>query len=216
MNTNPVADRTVTRLGGRGIILLVVVVTAVLTLSLLMNDLVRVLYVFDGAYNIKADLVSTTGVPANLPGDSANTESYYWSVLLSSHQELQLPKTLQALAIGVTTLTFVSGALTIFLLCRRLWTGRTFAASAAVGLLAVSGLTLVTAWLAPWLRHRADQLALDAMGYATSGTSRWVELPYYDAWSVDPAVLVLGVVLGLTALVYLGARGLQRDTEGLI
>lgn len=124
-------------------------------------------------------------------------------------------RALVLLVAGITIL--LTGAVTILLLSRRrLWTGRTFAASAAIALLVVSGLTLLTAWLAPWLRHRADEIAFETMGYATSGGTRWVELPYHDLWSVDAAVLVLGVVLALTSLVYLGSRRLQDDTRGLV
>lgn len=209
-------EGTAARVGGRALLLLVSVITLVLTLGLLLNDLVRVIYIFEGAYDLKGLLGSPQGLPADLPGDGELSTSYLWSVLLSSNQELQGPRMLQAVAIALTTLTFVAGAVAILLLCRRLWTGRTFAASAATGMLVVSALTLVTAWLAPWLRHRADELALSEMGYPTSGTDRWVELPYFDAWSADGAVLVLGVVLALTALVYLGSRRLQRDTEGLV
>jgi hypothetical protein len=207
---------TASRLSGRALILLVTVITAALTLGLLINDLVRVLYLFEGAYDLEVLVGSPSGVSAGLDGDTELTQSYHWSVLVSSQEALQSARALQALSVGLTTLTFVAGAVTIMLLCRRLWTGRTFAPSAAVGLLVVSGLTLVTAWLAPWLRHRADEIALEALGYSTSGGTRWVELPYYDAWSADGAVLVLGVVLGLAGLVYLGSRRLQHDTEGLI
>lgn len=209
-------EGTTGRLGGRALLLLVSAVTLLLTLGLVINDLVRVLYLFEGAYDLKALIGSPEGLPANLAGDSELSQSYFWTVLLSSQHELQGPRVLQALAVGLTTLTFVAGAVTILLLCRRLWTRRTFATSAAVGLLVVAGLTLVTAWLAPWLRHRADELALNEMGYSTGGGASWVELPYYDAWSADGAVLVLGVVLALVALVYLGSRRLQRDTEGLV
>jgi hypothetical protein len=209
-------ESTAGRLGGRALLLLVSAITLLLALGLLINDLVRVLYIFEGAYDLTALLGSPQGVPANLAGDGELSESYLWSVLLSSHHELQGPRMLQALAVGLTTLTFAASAVVILLLCRRLWTGRTFATSAATGLLVVSGLTMVTAWLSPWLRHRADELALAEMGYPTSGSDRWVELPYFDAWSADGSVLVLGVVLALVALVYLGSRRLQRDTEGLV
>ncbi|HRN29150.1 MAG TPA: hypothetical protein PK781_06940 [Terrimesophilobacter sp.] len=50
----------------------------------------------------------------------------------------------------------------------------------------------------------------------TSPGARWVELPHFDIGSADGAVLVLGVILALLALVYLGARRLQHDTEGLV
>src|SRR5690606_37897772 len=125
-------------------------------------------------------------------------------------------KTLQALAVGLTTLTFLAAAVVILMLCRRLWTGRTFATSAATGLLALAGLALITAWLAPWLRHEADAIALNQLGYARSGGRRWVELQYYDIGMLDEPLLVLGTVLLLAGLVYLGARRLQRDTEGLV
>jgi hypothetical protein len=126
------------------------------------------------------------------------------------------PKQLQALAIWMTTLTFVAAAVVIVLLCRRLWTGRTFATSAAFGLLTLSVFALVTAWLAPWLRHRADAIALDQLGYSTSGGDQWVSLPRYDLGVIDGPLLVLGTVLLLAGLVYLGAQRLQHDTEGLV
>jgi|GEM_PF-2531374 len=209
-------ERTALSVTGRALLLLVAGITTVLTLSLLVNDLVRVLYMFDGAYDLHVLLGSPQGVPSGLDGDTEVTQSYISSVLLSSQLELQAARTLQVIAIVLTTLTFVASAATILLLCRRLWTRRTFATSAAVSLLVVAGLTLATAWLAPWLRHRADEVALESMGYSTSGGALWVELPYYDVWSPDGAVFVLGVVLGLTALVYLGSKNMQRDTEGLI
>src|SRR5690606_12400132 len=134
---------TTGRLGGRALLLLVSAITLLLTLGLVINDLVRVLYIFEGAYDLTALLGSPQGVPANLAGDGELSESYLWSVLVSSHHELQGSRMLQALAVGLTTLTFVAGAVTIHLLCRRLWTRRIFAASAAVGLLVVAGLTLV-------------------------------------------------------------------------
>lgn len=212
---NTAAPKVASRVTGRALILIVVAVTALFTLSMLINDLVRVVYMFEGAYEIEALILSPDGMPANLSGDTEMTTSYHWSVLLTSQLALAVPRTLQAVAIGLTSTTFVAGAVAVLLLCRRLWTGRTFAPSAAVGLLIVSALTIATAWFAPGLRHRADELALTEMGYPTTGPV-WVELPYYDAFGVDESVLLLGLVLGLTALVYLGARRLQRDTEGLI
>src|SRR5690606_35004447 len=117
--------RAAGRLSGRALILLVTIITGLIALSVLINDLVRVLYIFDGAYSIEAQLGSHSGVPAELSGGSEQAEAYVWTVLLSSHQELATPKTLQALAVVLTSLTFVAGAATILLLCRRLWTSRT-------------------------------------------------------------------------------------------
>lgn len=204
------------RAGGRAVLIAVTVVTILVTLGFLLNDIVRVVYIFEGGYALEVGLGSPQGVEAPIPGGNDQSSADYWTVLLSTYEDLQLPKLLQASAVGLTTLTFVAAAVVILLLCRRLWTGRTFAVSAASGLLVLAGFALVTAWLAPWLRHRADELALDQLGYATSGGEQWVELRHYDIGSVDSALLVLGVVLALTGLVYLGARRMQRDTEGLV
>lgn len=204
------------RRGGRVLIVIVATVTTLIALAFLLNDIVRIVYTVEGGYDLVVGLGSPQGVEAPIPGGNDQSTLYYWTVLLSTYEDLQLPKLLQALAIGLTTLTFLSAAVVILLLCRRLWTGRTFSVAAASGMLILAGFSLLTAWLAPWLRHSADTIALDQLGYATSGDEQWVELHRYDIGSVDSALLVLGAVLALTGLVYLGARRMQRDTEGLV
>ncbi len=204
------------RAGGRLILLVVAALTTLMTLAMLLNDIVRTVYLLEGAYDLEVGLGSPMGVAANIPGDSAQSTSYYWTVLISSFEPLAESKLLQALAIWVTTLTFLAATVVILLLCRRLWTGRTFAASAASGLFVLAALSLVTAWLAPWLRHRADSIALEQLGYATSGGEQWVQVHYYDIGVIDGPLLVLGTVLLLAGLVYLGARQLQNDTKGLV
>jgi len=212
----PSAPAPLQRAGGRAILLIVAALTTLFTLAMLLNDIVRTVYLLEGGYDLEVGLGSPMGVAANLSGDSAQSTSQYWTVLISSLEPLQEPKQLQALAIWMTTLTFVAAAVVIVLLCRRLWTGRTFATSAAFGLLTLSVFALVTAWLAPWLRHRADAIALDQLGYSTSGGDQWVSLPRYDLGVIDGPLLVLGTVLLLAGLVYLGAQRLQHDTEGLV
>ena len=213
MNASPLSP---TRISGRALLLTVAALTTLMTLAMLLNDIVRTVYLLEGAYDLEVGLGSPMGVAANIPGDSAQSTSYYWTVLISSFEPLAEPKLLQALAIWVTTLTFLAAAVVILLLCRRLWTGRTFAASAASGLFVLAALSLVTAWLAPWLRHRADSIALEQLGYATSGGEQWVQVHRYDLGVIDGPLLVLGTVLLLAGLVYLGARQLQNDTKGLV
>lgn len=207
---------TTGRIGGRALLLIVAAITSLMTLGMLLNDIVRTVYLMEGAYDLEVGLGSPQGVAANIPGDSDQSTSYYWTVLISSFEPLEASKSLQALAIWVTTLTFVAASVVILLLCRRLWTGRTFATSTAIGMLILSALALVTAWLAPWLRHRADSIALEQLGYATSGGEQWVSVHHYDIGVIDGPLLVLGTVLLLAALVYFGARRMQRDTEGLV
>lgn len=211
---------TPSRIGGRALLTIVAIVTVLATLGLILNDIVRVAYLFMGGYGIEVALISFEGMPAAVAGGNEQNTAEYWKVIINTYENVDTSRVLQALAIGLTTLMFVACAITILLLCRRLWTGRTFATSASVGVLVVSVLTIVTAWVAPLLRHTADTLALAATPFQTEpieGSSEaWVELPYYDIGSVDGTVLVLGIILGLTALVYLGARRLQRDTEGLV
>lgn len=214
------------RVGGRALLVVVALVTVVATLGLVLNDIVRIAYMWMGGYGIEVALISFEGVPADIPGANALNTAEHWKVMVYTYENVDTSRMLQTLAIALTALTFVIGAIAILMLCRRLWTGRTFAASAAVGMLVVAGLTVATAWVAPWLRHTADSLALaatpfptsDSGGFPTDGSAgdRWIELPYFDVGSVDGTVLLLGVVLALTALVYLGARRLQRDTEGLV
>lgn len=212
----PTSPAPPTRINGRAVLLAVIVITVLGALVMLLNDIVRTVYLLEGAYDLEVGLGSPMGVAANIPGDSAQSTSYYWTVLISSVDALDEPKLLQALAIWVTTLTFLAAAIVIVLLCRRLWTGRTFAASAASGLLVLAALSLVTAWLAPWLRHQADSIALEQLGYAASGGEQWVQVHRYDIGVIDGPLLVLGTVLLLAGLVYLGARQLQNDTRGLV
>lgn len=207
---------TAGRISGRTMLAIVAGGTIVATLAMLLNDIVRTAYLFRGGYTLEAALGSPMGVAAELSGDSAQTTSQYWTVLISSAEPLAAPTALQTIALWMTSLTFVAAAVAIVLLCRRLWTGRTFAEPAAAALLALAVLALTTAWLAPWLRHRADAIALEELGYATSGDERWVSLPGYDIGAIDGGLLVLGIVLLLTGLVYVGARRLQQDTEGLV
>jgi hypothetical protein len=204
------------RVGGRLLLVVVIVITSLVALSFLLNDIVRTAYLYRGTYDLEVGLGSPLGVDANIPGDSAQSTSQYWRVLISSYESLEGPRLLQALAIWVTTVTFLLAAVVIIVLCRQLWRRRTFATSAAVGLLSLAVLALVTAWLAPWLRHRADAIVLEQLGYSTSGGERWVNLHRYDIGVIDAPLLVLGLVLLLTGLVYLGARQLQRDSEGLV
>lgn len=224
--TTPPTRPSAARAGGRILLAIVAAVAVLATLSVILNDIVRIAYTWMGGYGIEVALLSYGGVPADIPGANDANTAEYWKVVIQTFEHVDGSRMLQTVAIALTTLTFVVGAVVILLLCRRLWTGRTFAASAAVGLLVVAVLTIATAWIAPWLRHTADALALAATPFPTSDSGnfptedspgdRWVELPHFDIGSVDGTVLLLGVVLALTALVYLGARRLQRDTEGLV
>lgn len=204
------------RAGGRALLLVVMAVTSLAALALLLNNIVRIAYLLRGGYTLELGLGSTGGVPADLAGDSAQSTSQFWTVLVSSTEQLPTPTALQIAAIAVTTLTFLAAAVVILQLCARLWAGRTFAASAAVGMLLLSALALVASLLAPWLRHSADAIALEQLDYATSGGERWVQLARFDLGSIDGSLLVLGIVVLLVALVYSSTRRLQRDSEGLV
>jgi hypothetical protein len=204
------------RTGGRALLVVVMTVTGVATLGMLLNDIVRIAYLLRGGYTLEVGLGSPGGVPAELVGDGPHTTSQFWTVLISSTEQLSTPTALQIGAIALTTSTFLAAAVVILLLCARLWVGRMFAASAAVGMLALSTLALVASVLAPWLRHRADAIALEQLDYPTSGGGRWVQLTRFDLGSIDGSLLVLGLVVLLAALVYSGARRLQRDTDGLV
>lgn len=210
-------DSRTARIAGRISARVLLIVTAVMTVlatgSFLINDLVRTVYMYEGAYDLTVNLMSFTGLPASLDGDTGKSTSYLSTALISSQEALATPRLLQSLSIGLASLTFLAAAIVILLLCRRLWTGRAFTASAAVAILVLAGLALATARYAPWLSHRADEIALDELGYQTSGTERWVEVPYSV---VDDSLLMLGVVLALIGIVYFAARKLQRETDGLV
>lgn len=224
-NTAPPRPRAGS-LGGRAALVVVAIVTVLATLSIMLNDIVRIAYMWMGGYGIDVALLGYEGVPADIPGANDLNTADYWKIYINTYENVDTSRMLQTVAIALTTLVFVIGAIAILLLCRRLWTGRTFAPSAAIGMLVVALFTVATAWVAPWLRHTADSIALAATPFPTSDSGnmptdtspgdRWVELPYFDVGSVDGTVLLLGVVLALTALVYLGVRRMQRDTEGLV
>lgn len=201
---------------GRTLLAVVMIITSVAALAMASNDIVRVAYLLRGGYTLEVALVSPGGIPAGLDGDTDQTTSQFWTVLISSSEQLPTPTTLQVIAIVVTSLAFLAGAAVILLLCARLWTGRTFAPSAAVGMLTLSALALIASVVAPWLRHNADTLALEQLGYAAQGSERSVQVPRFDIGSVDGSLLVLGLVVLLAALVYIGARRLQRDSDGLV
>jgi len=208
------------RISGRVLLVAVAIVTVLTTLAVILNDIVRIAYVFMGGYSIETALDSFQGMPADVAGANELNTAQYWSVLVNTDENTDTSRVLHAVAIGLTTVVFVACAITILLLCRRLWTGRTFTVSASVGVLVVSLLTIVTAWFSPWLRHTADELAFAATPFqkepVEGTTGAWLELPHFDIGSVNSPLLVLGVILGLMALVYLGARRLQRDTDGLV
>ncbi|MER3390857.1 MAG: hypothetical protein RJQ01_12630 [Microcella sp.] len=204
------------RAGGRALLVVVMALTSTAALALLLNDIVRIAYLTRGGYTLELALGSPGGVPAELQGDNAATTSQFWTVLVSSSENLTTPTILQVVAIALTTLTFLAAAAVIVLLCARLWAGRTFATSTAIGMLALSALALVASLAAPWLCHRADAIALEQLDYATDGGERWVSLERFDLGSIDGSLLVLGIVVLLVALVYSGARRLQRDSDGLV
>ncbi len=204
------------RLGGRVLLLIVASLTTLLALGFLLNDIVRTVYLWEGAYTLEVALGTQLAVDANLPSDSEQNTSFFSTALITSFENLDESKTLQVLAIWLTTLTFLVAAIVIVLLCRQLWTGRTFGASSATGVLGLAVAALVTAWLTPWLRHRADTIAFEQLGYDPRVAGPLVQLRQYDLGAIDGPLLVLGIVLLLAGLVYLGARRLQNDTKGLV
>jgi len=204
------------RSGGRVALAAVIAATVVAALAMVVNDIVRIAYLLRDGYTLEAGLGSPNGVAAELSADTAQTSSQFWTVLISTSELVPTAPMLQTIAVALTSLTFLAAAVVVVLLCRRLWTGRTFAASAAAGMLALGVLALIVAVLAPWLRHHADAVALEHLGYDTTGGERWVQLREFDLGSIDGSLLTLGVVLILVALVYAGAKGMQRDTEGLV
>lgn len=216
MSLNPSPRVAPSRVGGRVLLLIVTVATTLVALGLVLNDIVRTAYLWLGDYTLEVGLGTELAVDVALPSDNAQNSSFYWTALITSAEELDTSKTLQTLAIWVTTATFLLAAIVIVLLCRQLWIGRTFGAAAATGTIGLASLSLVTAWLAPWLRHRADTIAFEQLGYDVDATASVVQLHAYDLATIDGPLLVLGTVLLLIALVYLGARRLQHDTAGLV
>lgn len=211
--SEPRTPRLASRVSGHTLLIVAAVLTVFTTAGVLINDLVRVIYMYEGAYDLQVLLVSHEGLPASLDGDSALTTSFLSTVLISSHESLEAARLLQSLAIGLTTLTFLAAAVVILSFCRRLWSRRTFTASTAVAIFVLAGLTLLSAWLAPLLRHLADESALGQLGYDTSVGERWVELANS---ATDGSLLVLAAVLTLVGLIYLAARRLQQETDGLV
>jgi hypothetical protein len=194
----------------------VIGISVVAALAMLLNDIVRIAYLLNDGYTLEASVGSPNGIPAGLPADSAQSSSQFWTVLISTSEAVPTAPLLQVIAVALTSLTFLLAAAVVTLLCARLWTGRTFSRSTAGGMLALGVLAVIVSVLAPWLQHRADAIALDHLGYSDQAGDRWALVPQFDLGSIDAALMTLGVVLVLAALVYLGAQRLQRDTDGLV
>lgn len=216
MSTPLASPQPARRATGQPLLAVVIGISVVAALAMLLNDIVRIAYLLGDGYTLEASVGSPNGIPAELPADTAQSSSQVWTVLISTSEVVPTAPLLQTVALALTSLTFLLAAAVVIMLCVRLWTGRTFARSTAAGMLALSVLAVIVSVLAPWLQHRADAIALDHLGYSARDGERWALVRQFDLGSVDAALMTLGVVLVLTALVYVGAQRLQRDTDGLV
>ncbi|MGH3714293.1 MAG: hypothetical protein ACRDT4_12655 [Micromonosporaceae bacterium] len=171
-------------------------------------------------YAFEVGLAAPLDQRPELNPTSPGTEVQYSEVLVIPGVEPADAVLLESIAGNSRYLVALLTLVVLEVLCWRLLRDRPFSRFAAwsLGLLAVP-MSLV-AVVAPYLKIVAVQRALDATGLPTYGdaATTWTVVPPAYSWDTDTdwALLGLGLVCGLCAILLARGVRLQQDTEGLI
>ncbi len=166
--------------------------------------------------------VAPMGLDTGLPAGDDTLISYN-QVMVASGAPLVGARQLAVVGLLAPVATFVIGCLLTLLLVVTIATGRPFARLLVVALSVASVLVLVTAVLEPWALMTSVELAVHELGLPTAaapgvdpGSAVWVVPHSFGFENVSWPVAVLGLVLGLLAVVVGRGRQLERDVEGLV
>lgn len=204
------------------------IVGAVLVIGSALGAIPALAGIFGDIWNGRADLL--TGRAPALGGGSDAAETNYAGVIISADAALATPRMLQAVAALLAIGLVVCGGLLLVLLSLRMLRSRPFARLLAWGLGVVGLLAVVVAAVAPQLEVLAVDLAVQELdlplydashdGMFTADGADAIALALWDPlWildRVDPALMLLGLVLGALGLLTAHGVRLQRETEGLI
>ncbi len=177
-------------------------------------------YSFEIRYVAAIDDDGPTGLPTS--GVDPPVFAQYQTIQVDTTRDLPVPVILTDIATVAPFAVFLLGCVLVLVLCRRLWTGRSFTRPATVSLAVLGGLVLAASVVVPWLRIAAVDQASRALGLPLAPTGAaepgyaWVVPPTFGEQSVDWPMLILGVVLVfLAALLHRGTK-MQDDLAGLI
>lgn len=145
------------------------------------------------------------------------------TVVVSSYAPLVLPRTLAAVSTAIPFIIVLIACVCIFVLARRLRTGRPFSRPAQVGLALLGVVSVVGSVLGPWLDSVVSMRVIEELGLPNNNdpgvtvSDAWV-VPTYFTWTDDTnwPLLTMGVVALLVAVLWQQAVRMQKDQEGLV
>lgn len=225
-------SNTAVRAGRSTALIAALVVGAVLFAAAIIGAIPALSGYFLDYWNGRADLM-TGHVPQIPVGGEVPAEpggANYSAVLISSAEALTGPRVLQAVAAALGILVVIGGSLLAVLLAVRMLRGRPFARLLSRGLGTLGALVMIAAAVAPQLNALAVDLAVQELGYRiydpaadVTMTADGVESVVLSLWDlewildrVDLTGFLLGVIVGVVALLVADGTRLQRDTEGLV
>ncbi len=177
--------------------------------------------VFTPEWIVEVPVASPRDVVPLVAGAAAESHTYaYGTVLISSYAALVVPRTLAAIAMALNFAVALVTLVMVIVLAARVRIQRSFTRAATVGIVVLGALSTVTAFAAPWLERLSITTTVSGLGYPTSGdeapAGEWVVPPQFTLQDANWPLLFIGILFLLTAALFVRARRLQRDTEGLV
>lgn len=177
--------------------------------------------VFAPEWIVEVPVASPLDVVPLMTGAANESHTYaYGTVLISSYAELIVPRTLTAVALGLNFAVALVALVVLIVLAVCMRMQRSFTRAATIGVAVLGLLSAVASIGAPWLIRLATATTVSELGYPTSGddapSGEWVVPPEFTLQDTNWPLLFLGVLFVLTSALFIRARRLQRDTEGLI
>ncbi|MGB3375017.1 MAG: hypothetical protein WBA87_07755 [Microbacterium sp.] len=211
------------------------IIGALLLVASLIGAIPVISGILGDTWNGRADLL--TGSAPQIPADGTipsvdpdSAGATYSGVTISADAPLALPRALQAIAAILNVLAIAGGSLLVVLLALRMLQSRPFARVLSWGLGLVGIIAITSAAVAPQLEAAAVDVAVRELGYAvfadghdgafTADGPDAIALSLWDPlWildRIDITLLLIGIVLGVVALLVAEGTRMQKDTEGLV
>lgn len=209
------------------------IIGALLLIGSLIGAIPVISGIFGDVWNGRADLLTGRSPQIPIDGTSGPVDSdgaAYHGVTISADAPLALPRALQTVAAILNIMAIAGGSLLVVLLAVRMLRSRPFARLLSWGLGVVGVIAIAAAAVAPQLEAAAVGVAVRELGYAVYGDghdgtftadgpdaialSLWDPLWILDR--VDITLLLIGIVLGLVALLVGEGTRMQKDMEGLV
>lgn len=154
----------------------------------------------------------------------------YTGVMITSADALPVPRALQAVDAGLTSLIAIVGSLLVVVLAVRLLARASFSRIARWGLAVLGILIMLKAAVGPRLQVLAVDLAVQELGYPiadpdgsgmmTENSPELISLGLWDPiWTlarVDLTLFLLGAIIAVLGFLVADGVRLQRESEGLV